>query len=68
NRPDTPEQVVKFAPKERPRSYGTPAEEPGQAIIAKIQKADDLSNENCDRATAELSPNLGDGKGQAAAA
>jgi hypothetical protein len=52
NRPDTPEQVVKFAPKERPRSYGTPAEEPGQAIIAKIQKADDLSNENCDRATA----------------
>jgi hypothetical protein len=52
NRADTPEQVVKFAPKERPRSYGTPAEEPGQAIIAKIQKADDLSNENCDRATA----------------
>ena len=50
NRADTPEQVVKFAPKERPRSYGTPAEEPGQAIIAKIQKADDLSNENCDRA------------------
>jgi hypothetical protein len=52
NRADTPEQVVKFAPKERPRSYGTPAEEPGQATIAKIQKADDLSNENCDRATA----------------
>jgi hypothetical protein len=50
NGADTPEQVVKFAPKERPRSYGTPVEEAGQAIIAKIQKAADLSNENCDRA------------------
>jgi hypothetical protein len=49
---DTPEQVLRFAPKERPRSYGTPAEEAGQAIIAKIQKAADLSNENCDRAMA----------------
>jgi hypothetical protein len=44
NGPDT------FVPKERPRSYGIPAEEAGQAIIAKIQKAADLSNENCDRA------------------
>jgi hypothetical protein len=50
NGADTPEQVVKFAPKERPRSFGTPVEEAGQAIIAKIQKAADLSNENCDRA------------------
>ena len=47
---DTPEQVLKFVPKERPRSYGILAEEAGQAIIAKIQKAADLSNENCDRA------------------
>jgi len=50
NGPDTPEQVLKSVPKERPRSYGTPLDEAGQAIIAKIQKAADLSNENCDRA------------------
>ena len=47
---DTPEQVHKFVPKERPRSYGPLAEEAGEAIIAKIQKAAALSNENCDRA------------------
>ena len=50
NGADTPEQVLKFVPKERPRSYAIPAEEIGQAIVAKIQKAADLSNENCDRA------------------
>ena len=50
NGADTPEQVLKFVPKERPRSYAIPAEETGQAIVAKIQKAADLSNENCDRA------------------
>jgi hypothetical protein len=49
---DTPEQVVKFVPKELPRNHGTPAEEDGQAIIAKIRKAADLSNETCDRAMA----------------
>jgi hypothetical protein len=42
--------VVKFVPKELPRSHGTPAEEAVQAIIAKIRKAADLSNETCDRA------------------
>src|SRR6266516_680391 len=47
---NTPEQVLKFVPKEPPRSSATPVEEAGQAIIAKIQKAADLSNENCDRA------------------
>jgi len=36
--------------KEGPHSYGTLGEEAGEAIIAKLQKADDLSNENCDRA------------------
>jgi chromosome segregation ATPase len=51
-RPETAEQVVKFAPKERPRGYVTPAEEAGQAIITQIQKAAALSNENCDRAMA----------------
>jgi len=50
NSADTPEQVLKFLPKERPRSHGTLVEEAGEAIIAKIQKAADLSNENCDRA------------------
>ena len=50
NSADAPEQVVKFEPKERPRNYGTMVEEAGQAIIARIQKAADLSNENCDRA------------------
>jgi len=47
---DTPEQVFKFAPTERPRTYGPVVEEAGEAIIAKIQKAAELSNENCDRA------------------
>ena len=47
---DTPEQVLKFVPTERPRTYGPVVEEAGEAIIAKIQKAANLSNENCDRA------------------
>jgi hypothetical protein len=49
NSADTSE-VVKFEPKGRPRSDDTPAEEAGQAIIAKIRRAADLANENCDRA------------------
>src|SRR6516164_1283312 len=47
---DTPEQVLKFVPTERPRTYGPVVEEAGEAIIAKIQKAAELANENCDRA------------------
>jgi hypothetical protein len=50
NRADTPEQVIEFAPKGVPRSHGTLVEEAGEAIVAKLQKAADLSNENCDRA------------------
>src|SRR5262249_15827889 len=50
NRADTPEQVIEFAPKGGPPSHGTLVEEAGEAIIAKLQKAADLSNENCDRA------------------
>ena len=50
NGADTPQQVPKFVPKERPHSYVPLVEEAGEAIIAKIQKAADLSNENCDRA------------------
>jgi hypothetical protein len=55
---DTPEQVVRFAPKAQPRAYDTPVEETGQAIIAKIQRAAELANENCDRATHKLSMEL----------
>jgi hypothetical protein len=50
NGADTTEQVVKFAPKEKQRVEGSPLDEAGQAIVAKIQKAAELSNENCDRA------------------
>ena len=49
---DIPEQVLKFVPKEWPNSYGAQVEEVGQAIVTKIQRAVDLSNENCDRALA----------------
>jgi predicted nucleic acid-binding Zn-ribbon protein len=49
NSADTSE-VVKFESKARPRSDDTPVEEAGQAIIAKIKRAADLANENCDRA------------------
>jgi hypothetical protein len=37
-------------PKQKRRSDGSPLDEAGQAIVAKIQRAADLSNENCDRA------------------
>ena len=49
---DTPEQVLRLAPKEKQPSDVSPLEEAGHAIVAKIQKAADLSNENCDRALA----------------
>ena len=45
----TPEEVRKFAPK-RPRSDGDSMDESGQAVLAMLQKAADLSNDNCDRA------------------
>ena len=50
NRADTAEQVIEFDPKGGPRSYAPLVDEAGEAIIAKLQKAADLSNENCDRA------------------
>ena len=52
NDAEAPEQVVKFAPKDRPRNYVREVEEVGQAIVAKLQKAAELSRENCDRAMA----------------
>ena len=43
------EQVIKFPPKQQ---SANPADEAGQAVIAQIQKAAQLANENCDRAMA----------------
>jgi hypothetical protein len=47
---DTPEQVLKFAPKEKPRDDGDPTDQSGRAVVALLQQAANLSNENCDRA------------------
>jgi uncharacterized protein YlxW (UPF0749 family) len=52
NDAEAPEQVVKFAPKGGRRTYGLEVEEVGQAIVAKLQKAAEISSENCDRAMA----------------
>ncbi len=46
----TPDQVVKFAPKEKPRRDGDRMDQAGQTIVSLLQKAADLSNNNCDRA------------------
>jgi hypothetical protein len=43
------EHVVKFPPKQQ---AGNPADEAGQAVIAQIRKAAEVTNENCDRAMA----------------
>jgi hypothetical protein len=49
--PNLPEQVVQFAPKERPpRNAGDTLEQAGEATIALLQQAANLSNERCDRA------------------
>ena len=39
-------------PKKWPNSYGAQVEEVGQTIVRKVQRAADLSTENCDRAMA----------------
>jgi hypothetical protein len=49
DRSETTEQVVKFPPKQQ---SSIPADEAGQAVIAKIRKAAELSHETCDRAMA----------------
>ena len=46
---ESTEQVVKFSPKQQ-SSIST--DEAGQAVIAKIRKAAELSHETCDRAMA----------------
>ena len=49
DRSEITEQVVKFPPKQQ---AGNPADEAGQAVIAQIRKAAEVTNENCDRAMA----------------
>ena len=47
---DTPEQVLKFAPKEKVPSRVAQLDDAGQAIVAQIRTAADLAREDCDRA------------------
>jgi chromosome segregation ATPase len=47
---DTPEQVVKFAPKEKAANRVAQLDDAGQAIVAQIRTAADLVKEDCDRA------------------
>ena len=49
DRSEITEHVVKFPPKQQ---AGNPADEAGQAVIAQIRKAAEVTNENCDRAMA----------------
>jgi uncharacterized protein YigA (DUF484 family) len=46
---ESTEQVIKFSPKQQ---LSISADEAGQAVIAKIRKAAELSHETCDRAMA----------------
>jgi RES domain-containing protein len=46
---ESTEQVIKFSPKQQ---SSISADEAGQAVIAKIRKAAELSHETCDRAMA----------------
>ena len=47
---DTPEQVLKFAPKENVQDKVAQLDDAGQAIVAQIRTAADLAKEDCDRA------------------
>ena len=46
---DTPEQVLKFVPKEKAHKVPQ-VDEAGEAIVAQIRTAADLAKEDCDRA------------------
>jgi hypothetical protein len=48
--PETPKQVLRFAPKDRPRQNGDTMDQSGQTIVSMLEKAAELSNEDCDRA------------------
>ena len=47
---DTPEQVLKFAPKEKTQNKAVELDDAGQSIVAQIRTAADLAKEDCDRA------------------
>jgi chromosome segregation ATPase len=47
---DKPEQVLKFAPKEKAPNRVAELDDEGQAIVAQIRAAADLVREDCDRA------------------
>jgi hypothetical protein len=49
---DTPKAVLEFAPKQKPRSDGDPMDQSGSAIVALLQAAADLRNDDCGRAIA----------------
>jgi hypothetical protein len=44
-----PEPVLTFAPKDKARD-DDPTDQSGRAVVAMLQQAANLSNENCDRA------------------
>ncbi len=46
---DMPDPAPKFAPQDKPRD-GDPTDQSGRAVVAMLQQAANLSNENCDRA------------------
>ena len=47
---DTPEQVLKFVPKEKAQNKVPQVDEAGEAIVAQIRTAADFGKEDCDRA------------------
>jgi hypothetical protein len=47
---DTPEQAVKFAPKEKAPNRVAQLDDAGKAIVAQIRTAADMAKEDCDRA------------------
>jgi hypothetical protein len=47
---DTAEPIVKFPPKERPRDDNDPTDQSGRAVVALLQQAATMSNENTERA------------------
>jgi hypothetical protein len=47
---ETPEQVLKFTPKEKAQNRVAQLDEAGQVIVAQIRQAADLAKEDCDRA------------------
>ena len=47
---DTPEQVLKFAPKEKAANKSSQLDDAGEAIVAQIRTAADLVKDDCDLA------------------